>query len=304
MIEVRTIEGIVPVLLTPFDANGGIDADSQVRLTEHLVNLDIGGLWVLGTGSEDMNLTYDKRLEVARLVTSTVKGRVPIVLGAGFFALEDTISFMRDTAELEFDAYHVMPYHPLYSLDRLEWHYRYVADNAPKPVMMYTSGNWCRNIPPEFPVRLRDHPNIAGIKFSSSNAVHNTKVIAMHEPGFQVITAVIAQLFPCLCLGTKAHTSSTASALPEPLIEIYQLFKAGHHNQALAAQHRFNEFMSRIPKGPGQDNFLKAAEEKYILKLRGLCQEYTSSYYRNVNEDEKQQIEAALADYEMLQRAA
>jgi dihydrodipicolinate synthase/N-acetylneuraminate lyase len=297
VIETRAIKGIVPVLLTPFDKEGNIDESAQIKLVEFLCGLDIGGLWVLGTGSEDMNLSYKKRLQVAQIVTKAAAGRVPVVLGAGFFALEDTLNFMEDTVDLEFDSYHVMPYHPLYSLDRLEWHYRHVADNAPKPVWMYTSANWCRMVPPEFVARLKDHPNIAGMKYSSSNSLHNTKVIAMAEPGFQVITAVIKQLYPCLCLGSKAHTSSIGSALPEPLIEIYEDFKAGRHDDALSKQRRLNDFMDVLPGGTGKDNFIKAADEKTILKLRGICEPYTSSYYRDASLEEQDQIKEVLAGY-------
>jgi dihydrodipicolinate synthase/N-acetylneuraminate lyase len=300
VIETRAIEGIVPVLLTPFDEDGNIDEPAQIRLVEFLCEKKIGGLWVLGTGSEDMNMSYEKRLQAAQIVTKAVNGRVPVVLGAGFFALEDTLNFMEDTADLEFDSYHVMPYHPLYSLDRLEWHYKHVADNSPKPVWMYTSANWCRAVPPEFVGRMKDHPNIAGMKYSSSNALHNTKVITMAEPGFQVITAVIKQLYPCLCLGSKAHTSSLGSAIPEPLIEIYDDFKAGRHENALIKQRHLNNFMDALPGGTSKDNFIKAADEKSILSLRGICDHFTSSYYRDTTEGEREEIENALNQFHML----
>jgi 4-hydroxy-tetrahydrodipicolinate synthase len=230
-------------------------------------------------------------------VTATLKGRIPIALGAGFFALEDTMNFMRDTEDLDFDAYHVMPYHPVYSLDRLHWHYRYVADNSPKPIWMYTSANWCRPISPEAALELKGYPNIAGIKFSSSNATHNMKVLAGADDDFQVTTAVVTQLYACLRMGSKAHTSSIGSALPEPMLEIYRLFKEEKHEEALAAQRRFSNFLDAIMKGAGKDNFLKGAEEKFILSLRGICKGHMSSYYREVNEAEKENIRQKIKEY-------
>lgn len=224
MSKIRKLEGVIPVLLTPLYENRDVDEEGLERLVEFLIGKKVGGLWVLGTGSEDMNLTYKKRLQVARRVTATIRGRIPIALGAGFFALEDTMNFIRDTENLDFEAYHVMPYHPVYSLDRLEWHYRYIADNSPKPVWMYTSANWCRPIPPEAVLKLKGHPNIAGIKFSSSNATHNMKVLAEASDDFQVVTAVVTQFYACLCMGSQGHTSCIASALPEPMLEIYGHF--------------------------------------------------------------------------------
>jgi 4-hydroxy-tetrahydrodipicolinate synthase len=299
MAKIRKLEGVIPVLVTPMRENGDIDEEGIERLVEFLVGKGVGGLWVLGTGSEDMNLTYNKRLQVARRVTATNGGRVPIALGAGFFALEDTLSFMRDTEDLEFDAYHVMPYHPVYSVDLLQWHYRHVADNAPKPIWMYTSANWCRPIAPDDVLALKGYPNICGIKFSSSNATHNMKVLAAGDENFQVTTAVVTQFYACLRMGSMAHTSSIGSALPEPMLEIYRLFREEKHEEALAAQLRFSNFLDATMKGAGKDNFLKGAEEKFILSLRGICERHMSAYYREVNEAEMENIKKKIKEYGM-----
>ena len=297
MIKTRPVKGIIPVLSTPMDSNENIDVDGLKRLVSFLLSGKIGGLWVLGTGSEDMNLTFAKRLQVAQTATETNAGKVPIILGAGFFAMEDILTFIRETSDLEFDAYHVMPYHPLLSLERLDWFYRHIADNCPKPLWMYTSANWSRPITAEFVARLKDHPNIAGIKFSTRDTVAITKVVNMADENFQVITAVASQLHTCLCLGSKGHTSSLGSCLPEILIRIYELFEKGEREQSLQEQHRLNSFLEQLSKNTKKDNFLQAADEKYILSLRGICKEHVSSYYRHVNKEEKKKIEDLVREY-------
>jgi len=296
----RQVRGIVPVLSTPITPEGEIDVEGLNRLVEFLVNKNIGGLWVLGTGSEDMNLTFKKRLKVAEVVAKANKGRVPIILGTGFFAMEDMINFISETSDIEVDAYHVMPYHPLLGLDRVEWMYRRIADISPKPLWMYTSANWSRPIPPQFVERMKNHPNIAGIKFSSRNAVDVLKVTEMACEKFQVITAVASQLYACLCMGSKGHTSSLGSCLPEVLIRIYELYMEGRHEEALKEQHKLNRFLSEWPKETKKDNFLQVAEEKYILSLRGICNAYTTSYYRDLNKEEKRILRKVLDDYGML----
>ena len=47
------------------------------KLVEYLCSKNIGGLWVLGTGSEDMNLSYKQRLEVAQTVAHANDSKVP-----------------------------------------------------------------------------------------------------------------------------------------------------------------------------------------------------------------------------------
>ncbi len=293
------LRGVIPVVPTPLTAEGRIDGPALTRLIDWLNGFDIGGFWVLGTGSEDMNLTFDQRLEVARIATEANAGRKPIMLGAGFFALDDILAFIEATRELDAAAYHVMPYHPLLGLDRMEWFYRTIADFCPKPLWMYTSANWCRHFPVEFIAALKDHPNIGGIKFSTSNAVDVAKAAMLADDDFQVMTAVAATLYPSLCLGIKAATSSLASCLPEVLIAIYDHFLAGEHDKALAEQRRLINFLSELPKGPTRSNFLKSAEEKYILSLRGICEAYTTNYYRDLDDAERAEIESLVEKYRL-----
>ena len=162
---------------------------------------------------------------------------------------------------------------------------------------MYTSGNWSRPVTPEFVAKLKPHPNIAGFKFSNKDTVAITKVAGMANEGFQVLTAVASQLHACLGMGSKGHTSSLSCCVPEPMIQIYELFLQGKFDESLAAQHRLNAFLDELAVNTKKDNFLWAADEKYILKLRGICDEYVTSYYRQVNEEEKARVEKLLEKY-------
>ena len=297
MIRTRPVRGIVPVVDTPLTKEENIDVSGLKRLIEFLNTKKIGGLWVLGTGSEDMNLPFAKRLEVAQAACEANAGKTPLILGAGFFALEDIFNFIAETKELEFDASHVMPYNPKLSLDRVDWFYRHIADRCSKPLWMYTSGNWSRPVTAEFVANLKPHPNIAGFKFSNQDTVAITKVARMADEQFQVITAVASQLHACLCMGAKGHTSSLSCCLPEPMIEIYELFLQGKIDESLAAQHRLNDFLTELSQNTKTDNFLWAADEKYILKLRGICEEYVTSYYREINEKEKIKVQELLKKY-------
>jgi 4-hydroxy-tetrahydrodipicolinate synthase len=298
MIETRPVRGIVPVVSTPLTAEEDIDVTALERLINFLNTKNIGGLWILGTGSEDMNLSFAKRIKVAQTACEANGGKTPLLLGAGFFAMEDIFDFINETKDLEFDAYHVMPYNPKLSLDRLDWFYRHIADNCPKPLWMYTSGNWSKPVTPAFVANLKPHPNIAGIKFSNRDTVAVTGVAGLADEEFQVITAVASQLYACLSMGSKGHTSSLSCCLPEPMIDIYELYVQGKYEESLAAQRRFNIFLQELSKNTKKDNFLQAADEKYILKLRGICNEYVTSYYRQVDEGEKERIRELLDAYQ------
>lgn len=223
----KKLKGVVPVLITPLTSDGNIDRPSLAKLVQYLNSKNIGGFWVLGTGAEDMNLTYDQRLEVVETIVEANNGKSPLIVGAGFFAMKDSLNFIKDTEHMNFDAYHALPYHNLLSLDRIEWMYKTLADSATKPLWMYTSANWARFIPPEFIDKMKNYPNIAGVKFSTSNAVHTEQVISMQSDNFQVITAVVRTFFANLCLGVNAATTVEACPYIDPIIEIYERYQNG-----------------------------------------------------------------------------
>lgn len=290
----KRLKGIVPVLITTFNKDQTVDYASLKKVTEYVVGKNPGGLWVLGTGAEDMNLTFEERVRVAQTVTETVKGRVPVILGCGFYAKTDTRNYIRETCDLQFDAYHLIPYHTLMTLERYEVMYKDIADYAEKPVWLYTSANYCRHFPPEFVEKLMDHPNIAGIKYSTSNIVHIEKALSYNREDFQVIVAVVRQFIASLAMGVEATTTVEACYYFERINKVYEAFMAGNLAEAATHQKNLNRFLEKVSTGAGKDNFLKSAEGKYVLSKLGLCQKYMSGYFREVNEEEEKQIDKAL----------
>ena len=286
------LSGLIPVLITPLNSDQSIDVPRLKALTEHLCRQDIAGLWVLGTGSEDMALTFSDRMLVAETVCSADTNGKAMMVGAGFSSHAEAVQFIKQTEGLDCAAYHSMPYNPVISHDRIEWAYNDLADKASKPLWLYFSGNWSQTLPHAHVRRLSEHPNIGGVKYSSSNIVSVQKAALLESETFQVVTAVVRTLYSCLQLGIKATTTVEACAYHRPITEIFRLFAAGKTEEALALQTRLNTFLDGFPTGPGKDNFLKVAESKYVLSETDLSQEYMADPYRLLTNEEKAQIDS------------
>lgn len=296
----RDIVGIVPVVLTPLRENKRLDVLGLNSIIEFLLSFEhIGGLWVLGTGSEDMHLSLNQRLHIAFTACAANANRLPLMLGAGFFSMEDIRSFMYATGGLDFDAYHIMPYNPKMSLNNLYTFYEKAADYSKKPIWLYASGNWSIKLPTCFIKGLKEHKSgkFVGIKFSSTNTKELSDVLTLADENFQVITAVASQLYTCLSLGSKGHTSSLACCLPEPMIDIWKFYNSTNRHMALDKQRKLNKFLDEVATLTKKDNFLSAADEKYILKLRGLCDVYMTDGYRQIYQLEKDRLQLLLKEY-------
>ncbi|HGL4260255.1 dihydrodipicolinate synthase family protein [Burkholderia dolosa] len=74
-----TIDGIVPVMLTPFDDAGAIDYAGLERLIEWYLAHGSDALFAVAQSSEMQFLSLAERAELARFVVERVGGRVPVV---------------------------------------------------------------------------------------------------------------------------------------------------------------------------------------------------------------------------------
>jgi dihydrodipicolinate synthase/N-acetylneuraminate lyase len=289
------ISGIVPVVLTPMTENNCVDVDGLKRLVGFLESFsEIRTLWVLGSSSEDINLTYAERMEVVDVIL--VESSKEILLGASFYSLNDIVRFMSETNYYydNIDGYHVMMYNRYVGSDVVEGFYSTLADISPHPVWVYSSAELSAQLCFHAIERLSRHSNIAGIKFSSKDMIDVFRVLGLARDDFQVITAVSEQMYQCLSIGSVAHTTSLASCLPEILIDIFNDFCNGNFRCAKMKQHKVIEFLDCMPSSVKRDNFIMPAEEKYVLELRGICKGHTTSYYRDLTDDEKSIIELAV----------
>jgi 4-hydroxy-tetrahydrodipicolinate synthase len=80
MRSTTSIEGIVPVMLTPFDASGAIDYAGLERLIEWYIAHGSDALFAVAQSSEMQFLSLAERGALGRFVVEKVAGRVPVVV--------------------------------------------------------------------------------------------------------------------------------------------------------------------------------------------------------------------------------
>lgn len=106
----RSIEGVVPILVTPFDERGRIDADSLRSLVDFNIAAGVHGLGV-ALGSEIFKFSEAERDLVARTVVGHVAGRVPVVINTGASGTDLAVQYSRAAEAAGADALMVIPPH-------------------------------------------------------------------------------------------------------------------------------------------------------------------------------------------------
>lgn len=98
-------KGFIPVMLTPFSANGEIDYKALTELTEVYLNAGASGLFANCLSSEMFELTDEERLKVISHVISVTKGAVPVVATGTFGgAIQKQAEFVKRVNDLGTDA--------------------------------------------------------------------------------------------------------------------------------------------------------------------------------------------------------
>ena len=128
--------GVYTAIVTPFK-DGKLDEDSLIGLIEYQLHSGVDGLVPCGTTGESPTLDDAEYRRVVSLTVETVKGRVPVVAGAGSNSTDKALKLSKLAKDLGADA--TLQVAPYYNRPSQEGIYRHFAklDEAGLPMMVY-----------------------------------------------------------------------------------------------------------------------------------------------------------------------
>ena len=107
--DLSMLHGVYPIVVTPFHDDGSVDFDSLSNLVEHLLEQGAHGLGLFGNASEGYALLAEERIEMLRLITRRVNGRVPLVVSSGHTGAEGAVALSREAEDQGANALMVLP---------------------------------------------------------------------------------------------------------------------------------------------------------------------------------------------------
>jgi 4-hydroxy-tetrahydrodipicolinate synthase len=102
------MNGIFPILATPFDDKGQIDFEDLEREVEWMINVGVNGVGI-AVASEIYKLTDPERDEVLSSVVKQVNGRAPVVMNTGAMGTDVTVYYSQRAEELGANALMIRP---------------------------------------------------------------------------------------------------------------------------------------------------------------------------------------------------
>ncbi len=92
------LAGIAPILFTPFDENGDIDADGLRNIVRFEVEGGVHAIGINGFASEAYKMTDGERLENVAIIAGELAGALPLIIGIAPTSLEAAVKQARELA--------------------------------------------------------------------------------------------------------------------------------------------------------------------------------------------------------------
>jgi len=230
--------GIIPAMVTPLTADEEINEKALRRLTNHLIDGKVHGVFAVGSQGEFWALSHDEKRRVWETVVEETRGRVPVYAGTVGVTTRETIELTRSAEKIGIDAVSIMtPYFISPNDDQMFDHFKAVAESTSLPILVYTNPARTNvKISPGLLARLAQVKGIVGIKDSSGDLELTAEYIRVVPPGFSVLMGRDTLLYAGLSYGAKGGIAATANVKPALVASIYDQYMAGDLPGALQAQ--------------------------------------------------------------------
>jgi 4-hydroxy-tetrahydrodipicolinate synthase len=254
--------------VTPFKG-GRIDEDGLRALIAWQIESGSHGFVPVGTTGESPTLSHDEHKRVIEICLDAVKGRVPVIAGAGSNNTAEAIDLAIHAEKAGAPALLVVtPYYNKPTQEGMYQHFKAVNDAVGIPIIIY-------NIPPrsvvdmsvETMARLYELKNIAGVKDATANLARVSQQRHAMGPEFIQLSGEDMTALAYMAAGGHGCISVVANVAPRLCSELMVAALKGDFAGALKVQDRLVPLHDAVFKEPG------LAGAKHGLKLLGRIEE-------------------------------
>ena len=284
------LSGIFAPITTPF-VNEELSISQFGENIQKYSQSPLAGIFVLGSNGENKSLTEDEKIQLLEVVMEKRNTKQMIMAGTGYESTRETIAFSRKAAQMGVDCVSVIT--PSYfksrmTDDALIGLYTDVAEAVEVPVIIYNAPGFTGvTVSPKVVGALAPHPNIAGMKDSSSGNA-SSYLQAAGDADFCVLSGTISTLFNSMTLGATGGVVSLANAFPAPPCELYEKLKAGDLDGALKLHYRLYALNRSVSGSFG------VAGVKYAMEIGGFHGGNPRKPLLSITDKDKQSIADAV----------
>ncbi|HCM6056887.1 TPA: N-acetylneuraminate lyase [Klebsiella aerogenes] len=247
---VSHLRGVMPALLTPFDAQQNIDRASLRRLVRFNIGQGVDGVYVGGSTGEAFVQSLSEREEVLEIVAEEAKGKITLIAHVGCVSTAESQQLAAAAKRYGFDAVSaVTPFYYPFSFEEHCDHYRAIIDSADGiPMVVY-------NIPALSGVKLTLEqinqlvtlPGVGALKQTSGDLYQMEQIRRAH-PELVLYNGYDEIFASGLLAGADGGIGSTYNIMAWRYLGIVQALKEGDTAKAQQLQHECNKVIDLLVK--------------------------------------------------------
>jgi 4-hydroxy-tetrahydrodipicolinate synthase len=220
-------------IVTPF-RKGKVDERALGDLIEWQIAKGTNGIVPCGTTGESATLSHEEHNRVIELTVEVVRGRVPVMAGAGSNSTVEAISLTKHAKDAGADgALLITPYYNKPTQEGLYLHYKAIAEAVDLPLVLYNiPGRTGVNMLPTTIARLAAIQNIVGVKEGSGSIQQTSDIVQMCGDRLSVLAGDDAMTLPMMALGGTGVITVTANVAPTEMANMVKAFAAGNIEEA------------------------------------------------------------------------
>src|SRR5207244_2119441 len=237
-------------------------------------------------------LSHAEHHQVVEWCIQQVRGRAPVIAGAGSNSTAEAIEMSREAEKAGADAVLVVtPYYNKPTQEGLYRHFKAINDAIGIPIIIY-------NIPSRSVIdmsvdtmrRLFELDNIAGVKDATASVIRVSQQRQAMGPEFNQLSGEDASALGFMAHGGHGCISVTSNVAPRLCAEFQVACLRGDYRSALAVQDKLMPLHSAL--------FIETspAPTKYALSVLGRCEEVLRLPMVPVSEPTRKAVRRAMVD--------
>lgn len=221
----KKITGAITALATPFQKDDSLDIKALKNLVKFQINSGINGLVPCGSTGEAATLSIEEHETVVRTVVGEVKGKVPVIAGAGSNDTQKAIKLSKISKKAGADALlHVTPFYNKPTPSGLIAHFKAIAEAVDMPIILYNvPGRTGSNVLPSTILDIaKKVPQVVGVKEASGNINQMMEIVKGASSDFSVLSGDDAITLPLMAVGGVGCISVVSNEVPKEFSDLVQ----------------------------------------------------------------------------------
>lgn len=228
-------EGVMPAVTTKFNSDDSLDIPLFQKNIQAQMDAGVHGIILGGTLGEASTLSDEEKLTLVRATKQVTSDDIPVILNIAEQSTKGAIYAANQARENGADGLMMLP--PMrYKADNRETvaYYKAVANSTDLPIMVYNNPvDYGIEVTLDMFEELLECDNIKAVKESTRDLSNTTRIINRFGARLKILSGVDTLALESLSMGADGWVAGLVCAFPYETVAIYELEKAGRHQEAL-----------------------------------------------------------------------